>query len=205
VADVLGAVTDRPYWLTASHHGVPELHRYLRGVIKATPRAVPFSVYASQAPTGSSRRASPSNRPCHRGCGALRDGTGKPAGRVLLVERGREQKKQARESGEQPRVVLTRGDIRQNDANLSAAAREEPEQEYAGTGLGRQELSTALFEYLEIFHNSERQTLRAGDARPQSSNEPRTTPVVRLTRYEKLAVRYETTVLVAAINEWRSP
>ncbi|MDN0193893.1 hypothetical protein [Streptomyces sp. S.PNR 29] len=51
VVDVLGAITDRPYWLTASNHDVPELHRYLRGVIKATPRAAPFYVYASAAPT----------------------------------------------------------------------------------------------------------------------------------------------------------
>ncbi|MFE0190697.1 hypothetical protein [Streptomyces sp. NPDC058989] len=51
VVDVLGAITDRPYWLTASNHDVPELHRYLRGVIKATPRAAPFYVYASEAPT----------------------------------------------------------------------------------------------------------------------------------------------------------
>ncbi|WP_413809661.1 hypothetical protein [Streptomyces sp. OE57] len=51
VVDVLGAITDRPYWLTASNHDVPDLHRYLRGVIKATPRAAPFYVYASEAPT----------------------------------------------------------------------------------------------------------------------------------------------------------
>ncbi len=51
VVDVLGAITNRPYWLTASNHDVPELHPYLRGVIKATPRAAPFYVYASQAPT----------------------------------------------------------------------------------------------------------------------------------------------------------
>ncbi|MFF0625143.1 hypothetical protein [Streptomyces sp. NPDC004296] len=51
VVSVLGAITDRPYWLTASNHDVPELHRYLRGVIKATPRAAPFYVYASEAPT----------------------------------------------------------------------------------------------------------------------------------------------------------
>lgn len=51
VVDVLGAITDRPYWLTASNHDVPELHQYLRGVIKATPRAAPFYVYASEAPT----------------------------------------------------------------------------------------------------------------------------------------------------------
>ncbi|WXK77043.1 hypothetical protein WAB15_14110 [Streptomyces sirii] len=51
VVDVLGAITDRPYWLTASNHDVPKLHQYLRGVIKATPRAAPFYVYASEAPT----------------------------------------------------------------------------------------------------------------------------------------------------------
>ncbi|AJC58552.1 hypothetical protein [Streptomyces sp. 769] len=51
VVSVLGAITDRPYWLTASNHDVPELQRYLRGVIKATPRAAPFYVYASEAPT----------------------------------------------------------------------------------------------------------------------------------------------------------
>ncbi|MFE2179082.1 hypothetical protein [Streptomyces sp. NPDC059455] len=51
VVSVLGAITDRPYWLTASNHDVPELYPYLRGVIKATPRAAPFYVYASQAPT----------------------------------------------------------------------------------------------------------------------------------------------------------
>ncbi|MFE3216089.1 putative antirestriction adenine methyltransferase [Streptomyces antimycoticus] len=51
VVDVLGAITDRPYWLTASNHDVPDLHPYLRGVVKATPRAAPFYVYASEAPT----------------------------------------------------------------------------------------------------------------------------------------------------------
>lgn len=51
VVGVLGAITDRPYWLTASNHDVPELRRFLSGVIKSTPRAAPFSVYASQAPT----------------------------------------------------------------------------------------------------------------------------------------------------------
>ncbi|MEV0281792.1 hypothetical protein AB0I22_36150 [Streptomyces sp. NPDC050610] len=51
VVSVLGAITDRPYWLTASNHDVPELRRHLRGVIKATPRAAPFYVYASAAPT----------------------------------------------------------------------------------------------------------------------------------------------------------
>jgi hypothetical protein len=51
VVDVLGAITDRPYWLTASNHDVPELHPYLRGVIKATPRAAPFYEYAGQART----------------------------------------------------------------------------------------------------------------------------------------------------------
>ncbi|MER6086809.1 putative antirestriction adenine methyltransferase [Streptomyces bluensis] len=51
VIDVLGAITDRPYWLTASNHDVSELRHYLRGVIKVTPRAAPFYVYASQAPT----------------------------------------------------------------------------------------------------------------------------------------------------------
>lgn len=50
VVEVLGAITDRPYWLTASNHDVPDLHRYLRGVIQPTPRAAPFYVYASQAP-----------------------------------------------------------------------------------------------------------------------------------------------------------
>lgn len=51
VVEVLGAITDRPYWLTASNHDVPDLHGYLRGVIKTTPRAAPFYVYASEAPT----------------------------------------------------------------------------------------------------------------------------------------------------------
>jgi hypothetical protein len=51
VVGVLGAITDRPYWLTASNHDVPELQSFLRGVIKATPRAAPFYVYASEAPT----------------------------------------------------------------------------------------------------------------------------------------------------------
>lgn len=54
-----------------------------------------------------------------------------------LVERGRAQEKRAREGGEPPRVVLTRGHMRENDANLSAAARAELEEEYAGTRLGR--------------------------------------------------------------------
>ncbi|MEV7936639.1 hypothetical protein AB0O82_10890 [Kitasatospora sp. NPDC088264] len=51
VVSVLGAITDRPYWLTASNHDVEELRPHLRGVIKATPRAAPFYVYASKAPT----------------------------------------------------------------------------------------------------------------------------------------------------------
>lgn len=51
VVDVLGAITNRRSWLTASNQDVPELHPYLRGVIKATPRAAPFYVYASDAPT----------------------------------------------------------------------------------------------------------------------------------------------------------
>ncbi|MGW3226593.1 putative antirestriction adenine methyltransferase [Streptomyces sp. NPDC001157] len=49
--DVLGAITDLPYWLTASNHDVPELRPYLRGVIKAMQRAAPFHVYASEART----------------------------------------------------------------------------------------------------------------------------------------------------------
>ncbi|KOX33004.1 MULTISPECIES: hypothetical protein [unclassified Streptomyces] len=51
VVSVLGAITERPYWLTASNHHVPELESHLRGVIKATPRAAPFYVYASKART----------------------------------------------------------------------------------------------------------------------------------------------------------
>ena len=66
-----------------------------------------------------------------------------------LVERGRFQEKAHFEGGAPPRVVLTRGHMRENDANLSAAAREELEQEYAGTRLGRQELSGELLEDVE--------------------------------------------------------
>jgi phage terminase large subunit-like protein len=66
-----------------------------------------------------------------------------------LVERGRNQQKRAEEGGERPRVVLTRGNMRENDANLSAAAREELEEEYEGTRLGRQELSGELLEDVE--------------------------------------------------------
>lgn len=51
VVDVLASITNRPYWLTASNHDVPELRPHLRGVIKATPRAAPFYVYASAART----------------------------------------------------------------------------------------------------------------------------------------------------------
>lgn len=66
-----------------------------------------------------------------------------------LVERGRNQHKRAEEGGDRPRVVLTRGHMSENDANLSAAAREELEEEYAGTRLGRQELSGELLEDVE--------------------------------------------------------
>ncbi len=66
-----------------------------------------------------------------------------------LVERGRTQEKAHEEGGAPPRVVLTRGHMRENDANLSAAAREELEEEYAGTRLGRQELSGELLEDVE--------------------------------------------------------
>ncbi|NUR01254.1 MAG: DNA-packaging protein [Streptomyces sp.] len=66
-----------------------------------------------------------------------------------LVERGRMQEKAHREGGAPPRVVLTRGHMRENDANLSAAARVELEEEYAGTRLGRQELSGELLEDVE--------------------------------------------------------
>ncbi|MGW3563065.1 terminase large subunit domain-containing protein [Streptomyces sp. NPDC000941] len=66
-----------------------------------------------------------------------------------LVERGRAQEKAHREGGEPPRMVLTRGHMRENDANLSAAARAELEEEYAGTRLGRQELSGELLEDVE--------------------------------------------------------
>ncbi|MFE3632805.1 terminase large subunit domain-containing protein [Streptomyces sp. NPDC059168] len=66
-----------------------------------------------------------------------------------LVERGREQEKAHLAGGAPPRLVLTRGHMRENDANLSAAAREELEEEYAGTRLGRQELSGELLEDVE--------------------------------------------------------
>lgn len=49
VAAVLRQITDRPYWLTASNHWVQELEGNLRGVIKASPRAAPFYVYAAAA------------------------------------------------------------------------------------------------------------------------------------------------------------
>ncbi|WTX28235.1 terminase family protein [Streptomyces sp. NBC_00656] len=66
-----------------------------------------------------------------------------------LVERGRAQEKKHRAGGAPPRVVLTRGHMRENDANLSMAAREELEEEYADTRLGRQELSGELLEDVE--------------------------------------------------------
>uniref|UniRef100_A0AAU2UXA2 Terminase family protein n=1 Tax=Streptomyces sp. NBC_00003 TaxID=2903608 RepID=A0AAU2UXA2_9ACTN len=66
-----------------------------------------------------------------------------------LVERGRAQEKRYRESGEPPRVVLTRGHMRENDANLSEAARAELEEDCAGTRLGRQELPGELLEDVE--------------------------------------------------------
>ncbi|WP_419994519.1 terminase large subunit domain-containing protein [Streptomyces boninensis] len=66
-----------------------------------------------------------------------------------LVERGRLQERQAAAGGGQPKVVLTRGHMRENDANLSAVARAELEEEYAGTRLGRQELSGEPFEDVE--------------------------------------------------------
>ncbi|MFG2291682.1 hypothetical protein ACGFOU_37100 [Streptomyces sp. NPDC048595] len=61
VVDVLDAVTDRPYWLTASNHNVPELHRYRRGVIKATPRAAPLLRLRNRG-THAHCLASPSSR-----------------------------------------------------------------------------------------------------------------------------------------------
>ncbi|MFI1830737.1 terminase large subunit domain-containing protein [Streptomyces sp. NPDC020412] len=66
-----------------------------------------------------------------------------------LYERGLAQEKRAREGGDPPRVVLTRGHMRENDANLSSAARAELEEDYAGTRLGRQELSGELLEDVE--------------------------------------------------------
>jgi phage terminase large subunit-like protein len=66
-----------------------------------------------------------------------------------LYERGLAQEKRAREGGDLPRVVLTRGHMRENDANLSPAARAELEEDYAGTRLGRQELSGELLEDVE--------------------------------------------------------
>lgn len=66
-----------------------------------------------------------------------------------LVERGRAQEQRQHEGGDRPRVVLTRGHMSENDANLSMAARDELEMEYAGTRLGRQELSGELLEDIE--------------------------------------------------------
>ncbi|MEV7936635.1 terminase family protein [Kitasatospora sp. NPDC088264] len=66
-----------------------------------------------------------------------------------LVERGRRQEQKHREGGDRPRVVLTRGHMSENDANLSSAARGELEEEYAGTRQGRQELSGELLEDVE--------------------------------------------------------
>lgn len=66
-----------------------------------------------------------------------------------LVERGRAQENARREGGPLPRVVITRGHMRENDANLSSAARAELEEEYDGTRLGRQELSGELLEDVE--------------------------------------------------------
>ncbi|MFJ4689104.1 terminase large subunit domain-containing protein [Streptomyces sp. NPDC088789] len=54
-----------------------------------------------------------------------------------LYERGRAQEKRAREGGDPPRMVLTRGHMRENTANLSPAARAELEEDYAGSRLGR--------------------------------------------------------------------
>lgn len=66
-----------------------------------------------------------------------------------LVERGRRQEQRHQEGGDAPRVVLTRGHMRDNDANLSPAARAELDEQYAGTRLGRQELSGELLEDVE--------------------------------------------------------
>lgn len=51
VVEVLKAITDRPHWLAGCNQDVPELRPHLRGVIKATPRAAPFYIYASATPT----------------------------------------------------------------------------------------------------------------------------------------------------------
>ncbi|MFJ6659800.1 hypothetical protein ACIQNG_26110 [Streptomyces sp. NPDC091377] len=53
------------------------------------------------------------------------------------------------EGGDPPRMVLTRGHMRENTANLSPAARAELEEDYAGSRLGRQELSGELLEDVE--------------------------------------------------------
>ncbi|WP_189308504.1 putative antirestriction adenine methyltransferase [Streptomyces albospinus] len=68
VVDVLGAITDRRYWLTASNHDVPELHRYLRGVIKATPRLLPSTSTRVRRRRGSSLPGSRSSRSRPRVC-----------------------------------------------------------------------------------------------------------------------------------------
>ncbi len=47
VVGLLGRMTDRPHWLTASNHDIEELRPYLRGRIQTTPRAAPFYVYAA--------------------------------------------------------------------------------------------------------------------------------------------------------------
>ncbi|GGU50394.1 putative antirestriction adenine methyltransferase [Streptomyces lavendofoliae] len=47
ITHVLDTITDRPHWLTATMHEVPELKAHLRATIKASPRAAPFYVYAA--------------------------------------------------------------------------------------------------------------------------------------------------------------
>ncbi|MGW0822568.1 terminase large subunit domain-containing protein [Streptomyces sp. NPDC002845] len=73
-----------------------------------------------------------------------------------LVARGRDQEQQwskAKSAGdgaaERPKIVMVRGHMDDNAANLSEVARAELEAEYAGTRLGRQELSGELLEDVE--------------------------------------------------------
>jgi hypothetical protein len=47
VVGVLERITDRPHWLTASNHRVPDLEPYLTGRIQPTPRSAPFWVYSA--------------------------------------------------------------------------------------------------------------------------------------------------------------
>lgn len=75
--------------------------------------------------------------------------TPKPLSHIKkVVKRGKEEAKRAAadDTARQPAVVLTRGHMSENKANLSDEAREEINESYQGTRLGRQEISGELLE-----------------------------------------------------------